>query len=103
MRVLEVERLRVPDLQALLKRESIIGLGALLLAIALSNIIRNPTAILLILPLAIDCGTAVSDTQLRQALHDRYARTIIVSASRGYSLDIKVKRMLETLQRNVRI
>lgn len=103
MRVLAVEGGRVPDLQTLLKREAIIGAGALLLAIALSNIIRNPTAILLILPLAIDCGTAVSDTQLRQALHDRYARTIIVSARRGYSLDIKIKRMLETLQRNVRI
>ncbi len=102
MRVLEVERGKVPDLQALLKREAIIGLGALLLAIALSNIIRNPTAILLILPLAIDCGAAASDSQLRQALHDRYAKTIIVSASRGYSLDIKVKRILETLQRNVR-
>ncbi|MFB2772928.1 RDD family protein [Pelatocladus sp. BLCC-F211] len=103
LRVLEVERGKVPDLQALLKRETIIGLGALLLAIALSNIIRNPTAILLILPLAIDCGTAAaSDSQMRQALHDRYAKTIIVSTSRGYSLDIKVKRILETLQRNVR-
>ncbi|NWF62121.1 MAG: RDD family protein [Fischerella sp.] len=102
MRVLEVERGRVPDLQSLLKREAIVGVGALLLSIALNNIIRNPTAILLILPLAIDCGAAVSDTQLRQTWHDRYARTMIVSSRRGYSLDIKVKRMLESVRRNVR-
>ncbi len=102
MRVLDVEQRKIPDLQTLLKRESIVGLGALLLSIALSNIIRNPTAILLVLPLAIDCGAAVSDTQLRQAWHDRYVRTIIVSSRRGYSLDLKVKRLVENVRRNVR-
>jgi len=52
--------------------------------------------------LAIDCGAALSDTQLRQALHDRYAKTFLVSSRRGYSLDIKVKRLVESLRRNVR-
>lgn len=102
IKLLEVERPRVPDMQALLKREGIIGLEALLVAIALSNIIRNPTAILLVLPLAIDCSAAFSNTQTRQAWHDRYARTMIVSSQRGYSLDIKVKRLVETLRQNVR-
>lgn len=102
MKVLEVERGKVPDLQALLKREGIIGLGALLVSIALGNIIRNPTAILLLIPLAIDCGAAFSDTQKRQALHDRYTGTMIVSSRRGYSLDIKVKRLVDKWRRNVR-
>ncbi len=102
MKILEVGRGRVPDLQTLLQRESIVGLEALLLGITLSNIIRNPTAILLVLPLVIDCGRAASDTQLRQTWHDRYARTIIASSRRGYSLDIKVKRFLATMRRNVR-
>ncbi|MBD2292216.1 RDD family protein [Anabaena sphaerica FACHB-251] len=106
LKVLEVEDgqivSRIPELQALLKREGILGFEALLLSIGLSNIIANPPAILLILPLAIDCGTALSDTQMRQAWHDRYARTIIVSSRRGYSLDLKVKRLVEKVQRNVR-
>ncbi|MFM2064113.1 MAG: hypothetical protein RLZZ507_3784 [Cyanobacteriota bacterium] len=106
LKVLEVENgqivSRIPELQALLQREGILGLEALLLSIGLSNIIANPTAILLILPLAIDCGAALSDTQMRQAWHDRYARTIIVSSRRGYSLDLKIKRLVEKLQRNVR-
>ncbi|AKG22790.1 RDD family protein [Calothrix sp. 336/3] len=102
IKVLESERGRVPDLPTLLKREAIVGASALLVAIAWNNILRNPTAILLMLPLAIDCGAAVSDTQFRQALHDRYAGTMIVSSRRGYSLDIKVKRLVETWRRNVR-
>ncbi|MBH8553032.1 RDD family protein [Nostocaceae cyanobacterium CENA357] len=106
LKVLEVEDGqvvgRIPELQALLKREAIIGFGAILVSIALSNIRANPTAILLLLPLAIDCGAALSDTQLRQALHDRYAGTFLVSSRRGYSLDIKVKRLVENLRRNVR-
>jgi uncharacterized RDD family membrane protein YckC len=106
LKVLEVEDGqvvgRIPELQALLKREAIIGFGAILVSIALSNISANPAAILLILPLAIDCGTALSDTQMRQALHDRYTKTFLVSSRRGYSLDIKIKRLVENLRRNVR-
>ncbi|MBU7586752.1 MAG: RDD family protein [Nostoc sp. TH1S01] len=106
LKILEVENGqvvgRIPELLALVKREAIIGFGALLVSIALGNLRANPTAILLLLPLAIDCGAAFSDPQLRQALHDRYARTFIVSSRRGYSLDIKIKRLVDTLQRNVR-
>ncbi|BCL36516.1 RDD family protein [Nostoc sp. MS1] len=106
LKVLEVEDgevvPRIPQLLALLKREAIIGFGVLLVSIALDNIRLNPTAILLVIPLAIDCGAAFSDTQLRQAWHDRYAGTFIVSSRRGYSLDLKIKRLVESLQRNVR-
>jgi uncharacterized RDD family membrane protein YckC len=106
MKVLEVEDEqvvgRIPQLQSLLKREAIIGFGAILVSIALGNIIANPTAILLIIPLAIDCGAAFSDTQMQQALHDRYSGTFVVSSRRGYSLDLKVKRLVENLQRSVR-
>jgi uncharacterized RDD family membrane protein YckC len=106
LKVLEVQNGqvvgRIPQLQVLLKREAIIGFGAILVSIALSNIRTNPTVILLVIPLAIDCGAALSDTQMRQTLHDRYAGTFVVSSRRGYSLDIKIKRLVETLRRNVR-
>ncbi|MHC5598157.1 MAG: RDD family protein [Nostoc sp.] len=106
LKVLEVEdgqiMGRIPDLLSLVKREAIIGLGALFVSIALSNIRANPTAILLIIPLAIDCGSAFSDTQMQQALHDRYCGTFVVSSRRGYSLDIKIKRLVGNIRRNVR-
>lgn len=106
LKVLEVEDgqivSRIPQLLALVKREAIICCSAILVAIALGNIRANPTAILLVLPLAIDCGVAFSDLQMRQALHDRYAGTFMVSSRRGYSLDLKVKRLVGNLRRNVR-
>ena len=92
---------RIPTMRSLLHREAIIGTGALLVSIALSNIIANPTAILLLLPLAIDCGAALSDNLMQQALHDRYAGTFIVSSRRGYSLDIKIKRLADKMRRSV--
>lgn len=102
MRVLDAHLGRVPGLQALFKREGVTGFCALLVAIALSNIATNVGAVLLMVPLAIDCGIALSDTQGRQAIHDRIARTLMASTRRGYSLDIKVKRLLAQVRRSVR-
>ena len=102
MKVLDADFGRVPFLQALFKREAVTGLGAILVALALSNIATNAGAVLLMVPLAIDCSVALSDTQGRQAIHDRIAGTIMVSTRRGYSLDIKVKRLLANVRRGVR-
>jgi hypothetical protein len=35
-------------------------------------------------------------------LHDRYVKTMVVSSRRGYSLDIKVKQLVEKARRNMR-
>lgn len=102
MKVLDADSGRVPQLQVLLKREAVTGCGALLVAIALSNLATNAGSILLVIPLAIDLSSAVSDTQRRQAIHDRIARTVIVSTRRGYSLDIKVKRLIAQVRSRVR-
>lgn len=103
MKVLDAQWGKVPQLQALIKREAVTGLGALLVATSLSTTGPvNFAAILLMIPLAIDCGIALSDPTLRQAFHDRIGRTIIVSTRRGYSLDIKVKRLLAQVRRSVR-
>jgi len=39
---------------------------------------------------------------MRKAFHDRFFRTIIVSSRRGYSLDIKIKRLVAKFPRNMR-
>jgi uncharacterized RDD family membrane protein YckC len=94
MKVLDVESGTVPDLVTLVKRESIAGSCAMFVAIALSDFLVNAGSILLLVPLAIDCGIALADSTRRQAGHDLMARTIVASSLRGYSLDIKVKRVL---------
>lgn len=93
---------RIPQFQTLLLREGIICFSSLLLSIFLTNIILNPSAVVLLLPLIIDGGAALSDTQMGQAFHDRFFQTIIISSQRGYSLDLKIKRLVEKFQRNVR-
>lgn len=103
MKVLEPRTGKVPDLQALCQREAVTGGGALLVAIALSYLANNVAFLLLFAPLAVDCGLALADDNLyRQAFHDRFAKTVIISTRRGYSLDIKVKRLLATIGNRVR-
>ncbi len=102
MKVLDAQLGRVPGLQVLAKREAVTGFCALLVAIAMGSIVTNAGAVILMVPLAIDCGIALSDSSGRQAFHDRIARTIVVSTRRGYSLDIKVKRLLDFVSHRVR-
>jgi len=79
MKVLDPELGKVPS-QALAARSSN-GFLCLLVAIALSNIATNAAAVMLMVPLALDCGFALSDNTRRQAIHDRIARTMIVYTS----------------------
>lgn len=102
MKVLDIDRGRVPQLQMLLQREAVTGFCALLVSVAIANIVSNPTALVLFAPLAIDCSTAFSDREMRQALHDRFAGTMVVSSRRGYSLDLKVKQLVARVRRDVR-
>lgn len=102
MKIVDARLNRVPGLQALCQREAVTGFGALLVAIALNNLATNAGVILLILPLAIDCGMAMSETDWRQAFHDRLACTLMVPTRRGYSLDLKVKRLLAIACRSMR-
>lgn len=102
--VIETRLFRIPTIQQLVRREGILGIGAALSAIALTGLTsRNAAVILLILPLLFDCGLALVDTErYQQAFHDRFAQTIIIGTRRGYSLDIKLRKMLDQMQRNVR-
>lgn len=104
MKVIDTRLFRTPTIQELVKREGLLGIGAALAAIALTGLTsRNAAVLLLILPLVLDCSVAFGDTErYQQAFHDRFAQTIIVGTRRGYSLDIKLKKLLDKVQRDVR-
>ena len=94
MKVLDPKLRALPGLLELTKRETVTGLGSLLILLGLVNL--NPTnGFILVapIPLCIDCGLAFLDADFRQAWHDRVARTVIIQTHRGYSLDIKVKKI----------
>ena len=85
----------LPDLA---RREVVTGFGTLLVTIALSDLeISNFVAILLLVPLAIDCGFVLRDRQQR-AIHDRLAGTMIVATRRGFSLELKIKRLFASIR-----
>jgi hypothetical protein len=58
--------------------------------------------LILILPLIANGSTAFVDEDYRQAFHDRFAGTFMVQTRRGYSLDLKVKKLLDRASHFVR-
>ncbi|MEO0825663.1 MAG: RDD family protein [Cyanobacteria bacterium J06635_15] len=90
LRVAELETGRTPQIQDLIKREAIVGLGAALAVYSLSHLGQNGAWVLLCLPLLGDCCIAFTDATKRQAFHDQIANTIVVKSRRGYGLDHKI-------------
>ncbi len=93
-----------PRLQDLCKREAPLGFCTALAAMGFSGLTStNAAVLLLMLPLALDGSVALADSDRHpRAFHDRIANTIVVGARRGYSLDIKLKKWVDQLQRNMR-
>lgn len=102
MKIVDARRGGTPDLLTLTKREGAVGLGALLVWLGLLLVSTAPWAILLFLPLAIDCSLAWVDGDRQQALHDQISQTRVVQTRRGYSLDLKLKRLIANTQRRVK-
>lgn len=102
MRVIDVNLGKTPGLFELSKREGIVGFCALLAMIGLGTGLYNAISlILLVSPLAADFGVAWADADLKQAFHDRIGGTIVVASRRGYSLDLRVKRLLDQVTRHM--
>ncbi|MEG4282271.1 RDD family protein [Microcoleus sp. A006_D1] len=104
MKIADTRFQRTPGFQELCKREALLGICAALAFAGVGGLTStNAAVLLLMLPLAIDCSVAFTDSdRFPQAFHDRLSGTMIVGARRGYSLDIKVRRLLDQVQSNVR-
>lgn len=100
MKVLDAKYSKIPGLLTLSKREGILGLSTFLALIGLSWMFANPISfLLLITPLAVDGGVAFADNEAQQAFHDRIAQTIVIQTRRGYSLDIRLKKIFAQIRR----
>lgn len=98
MKVLSLRFRRVPDLVTLSRREAIVGGCATLAMLGLNQALVNAfTTLLLIAPLCADCGVAFADEDYNQAFHDRFADTVVVPTKRGFSLDLRVRRLVDEL------
>jgi uncharacterized RDD family membrane protein YckC len=104
MKIADTRFQRTPGVQELCKREALLGFCAALAFTGVAGLTSSNAAVLLLmLPLAIDCSVAFTDSaRFPQAFHDRLGRTMVIGTRRGYSLDIKVRRLLDQVQTNVR-
>ncbi|AFZ14585.1 RDD domain containing protein [Crinalium epipsammum PCC 9333] len=103
MKVVNAKFGKTPGFVDLALREGIAGFVSMLalvgLIIGLSNAI---SLLLLISPLVADCGLAFTDADLQQAFHDRISQTQVVATRRGFSLDLKIKKILADTTRNMK-
>ncbi len=94
MKVIDPRFNKIPGIADLAKREGILGLAALLAMTGLNiNFSNGISMLLLITPLVADCAVALGDEELHQAFHDQIAKTIVIQTKRGFSLDLRMKRL----------
>ncbi len=93
---------RVPDVYTLGKRELTLGIEAGLAMTGLNLFFFNPfTTLLLVSPIVIDCALAYTDEQFNQAIHDRLFDTVMIQTKRGYSLDVRIGRLLAEVRQRM--
>ncbi|ACK69064.1 RDD domain containing protein [Gloeothece citriformis PCC 7424] len=94
MKIIDGRFRRIPGIVELAKREGILGLEAAIAMIGLNLAFINPlSTLLLVSPLLVDCGLAIGDEEFNQAFHDRFAGTLMIQTQRGFSLDLRLRRV----------
>ena len=93
---------RLPELLNLGKRELMLGVGSALAIAGLQNFTSGLSLLLLLSPLAVDCSLALIDEETNLAGHDRISQTFLVQTERGFSLDLRTKKIFGQIQRRMR-
>ena len=93
---------RIPELKNLAKREGMLAIGAALAIAGLQNFTSGLSLLLLLTPLAVDCSLALIDEETNLAGHDRISQTFLVQTERGFSLDLRLKKIFGQIQRSMR-
>ena len=102
LKVIDFNFERTPDLISLSKREGIVGFAAMLAMYGFQiNFANGLSMLILNIPLLVDCLAAFIDEEFNQALHDRFTDTIVVPTQRGFSLDLRLKKLFAELKRNM--
>jgi hypothetical protein len=103
IKVIDLRFNRIPDLLTLTKREIILGVASALAIAGLQINFRNGLSMLLLLaPLLVDCSLAFLDEETNLAGHDRVAQTFLVQTERGFSLDLRIKKIFGQIQGRMR-
>ena len=102
VKVMDFRYTRMPELISLTKREGLVGFAAMLAMYGWQINFVDPLSMLLLnVPLLVDCLAALVDEDFNQALHDRFTDTMMVPSPRGFSLDLRLKKIFAELKRNM--
>ncbi len=102
IKVIDLRFLRVPGLKELMKREAILGFAAMLAMVGLNINFKNGLSMLIFMtPLIIDCGLAIGDEEYNQAFHDKISNTIVIQTKRGFSLDLRLKKLWKIIKQKI--
>ena len=93
---------RLPELISLAKREGLLAVVSALAIAGLQNFSSGLAMLLLLSPLAVDCALALIDDENNLAGHDRISQTFMVQTERGFSLDLRFKKIFGQIQRRMR-
>ncbi|MDJ0510421.1 MAG: RDD family protein [Crocosphaera sp.] len=103
LKVIDLRFLRIPGLKELAKREGILGFAALLAMVGLNINFKNGLSMLIfITPLIMDCVLAIGDEEYNQAFHDKVGNTIVIQTKRGFSLDLRLKKLWKIIKEKIK-
>ena len=102
LKVVNLKLNRLPSLIDLTKREAILGSIAFIAMLGFKVNFQDILLMFLLLtPLLVDGITIFSDDQYSQSLHDRFTGTAITQTRRGFSLDLRVKKLIKQAQKKL--
>ena len=107
LKIIDLRLNRLPSLLTLTKRESILSITAFIAMIGFKiNFHDLLLMIVFLCPLIIDGITVLSDDEYNQSFHDRLSGTMVTQTRRGFSLDLKMRKLFklakQTWQKNRR-
>ncbi len=95
LKIMDLRWQRLPTILSLSKREGILAVAAFIAMIGLKINFRDLLLMLLCLvPLIVDAISVFSDEDYNQSFHDRFSGTIVTQTRRGFSLDLKMKKLI---------
>ena len=99
IKVLDARFNKIPSIASLIKREGSLCLAAFAALLGLKvSFLNLLSMLLLITPILVDGGFALTDEEFKQAFHDRIGQTVVSQTRRGFSLDLRVKKLIQEIQ-----